>query len=245
MSALLSNNVIYAGAGHDRMSGRYGDDTIYGEDGDDYLIGDNGNDVLFGGNGDDLIRGQNDSDILRGGDGNDTLEGGDANDLLEGGAGSDLIYGGLAEDTYVFGRGDGRETHIEGNGQYDRIVLGAGISLSDLTFELVGLDLYIALNQADTSVPISQFSDNIRIVSWASHYTYQIEKLQFADGSAFALPDYQYLRGTTAGDTIYGAGPKGWFDGGDGNDTIYGYSQAAGRNSSVSVQQHFRGGNGQ
>ena len=159
--------------------------------------------------------------------------------------GNDTITTDASGDQYYhYGRGDGRDLYVEGNGQNDWIVFDDDISLSDLSFEQVGVDLYIGLKQAGSTVSVTQLADHIRIASWSSHYTYQIEGLQFADGGTFALSNYQYHLGTASNDTIYGAGPKGWFDGGDGNDAIYGYSQAAGRNSSVSVQQHFRGGKG-
>lgn len=51
--------------------------------------------------------------IISGGAGNDTIRGGVGNDILEGGAGDDLIYGDWGNDTYLFNKGDGRDTILD------------------------------------------------------------------------------------------------------------------------------------
>ncbi|MCJ8161995.1 hypothetical protein MKI85_10555 [Acinetobacter sp. A7.4] len=66
--------------------------------------------ILYGLNGNDLIYGANKSDQLFGGNGNDELYGDSGNDTLVGGMGFDELYGGSGSDTYIFSRGDGRDS---------------------------------------------------------------------------------------------------------------------------------------
>ena len=58
---------------------------VFGGAGDDRLRGGRWSDAIFGGTGDDRIRGQGGNDILAGGDGKDAIRGGQGDDLLIGG----------------------------------------------------------------------------------------------------------------------------------------------------------------
>lgn len=101
------DDVLYGGAGNQRILGKGGNDTLYGGLGDDQLEGSNGTDTLYGQDGDDLLLGGNDSDELYGGSGADKLEGGFGDDILEGGDGEDEIYGGVGNDVLFGGDGKG------------------------------------------------------------------------------------------------------------------------------------------
>ncbi|MFX8965123.1 hypothetical protein ABTN15_20310, partial [Acinetobacter baumannii] len=48
--------------------------------------------------------------------GNDGINGFNTNDTFRGGAGDDMLSGGAGDDTYVYARGDGHDTIIEGPG---------------------------------------------------------------------------------------------------------------------------------
>lgn len=96
ISSIGGNDLLYGGAGDDRMDGSNA--TLYGGDGHDRisganskLVGDSGNDFLTG---DDFYRG---NEVLVGGSGDDTLSGGEGSDSLDGGGG---------DDTYYFDRSD-------------------------------------------------------------------------------------------------------------------------------------------
>ncbi len=114
LNALLSDDIVYAQGGDDRMHGDGGDDTLYGQAGDDDLDGDNGNDILYGGSGDDNLSGNNDDDTLYGGSGDDTLTGGNGADILIGGSGSDTATGGGGDDIFVLSEGDGTGNSFAG-----------------------------------------------------------------------------------------------------------------------------------
>jgi Ca2+-binding RTX toxin-like protein len=118
-SGLAGDDTLNGTTGGDFLSGGHGNDVLTGFAGKDYLIGGDGNDSLdggdgdddlFGGVGDDVLKGGTGVDYLIGGAGNDTIEGGSGNDVLTGGRGNDLLKGGLGNDTYVFNRGDGKDT---------------------------------------------------------------------------------------------------------------------------------------
>ncbi|MGB0782041.1 MAG: calcium-binding protein [Marinomonas sp.] len=114
-----ANDTLNGTSGGDVLSGGAGNDVLKGLNGNDYLIGGVGNDVLDGGSGDDDMFGGKGSDTLYGGDGedyliggegNDTIDGGTGGDVLTGGLGDDVLKGGLGDDTYLFERGDGKDT---------------------------------------------------------------------------------------------------------------------------------------
>lgn len=71
---------------------------------DHQFLGNKGNDTLLGAGGDDL---------LAGGEGADNLTGGYGDDVLIGGTENDYLRGGDGDDTYVFNRGDGRDTILD------------------------------------------------------------------------------------------------------------------------------------
>jgi len=64
------------------------------------------------------------------------LSGSDAANVLAGGRGDDVLLGNGGDDTYLFNLGDGVDTieDAASAGQGNRILFGAGIQLSDLTF---------------------------------------------------------------------------------------------------------------
>lgn len=74
------DDIIYGGAGNDRIGGKGGDDWLLGEAGDDQIWGDDGDDILRGGLGNDTLTG----DDFSGGEGRDTF-------VLAMGEGTDTI----------------------------------------------------------------------------------------------------------------------------------------------------------
>lgn len=85
-------DVVYGGAGHDKIDGGYGNDLIYGGDGNDTIEGGFGVDDLIGQAGNDALSGAAWSDAIFGGDGADFLNGGFGYDRLNGGNGADRFF---------------------------------------------------------------------------------------------------------------------------------------------------------
>ncbi|TWU51857.1 PKD domain-containing protein [Rubripirellula reticaptiva] len=119
--------------GRDEITGGTGRLTAYGGGGDDVIFGGSGDDRLYG-NGDANGLGASalgtitrtlpdgrvlsfnvtDADLIDGGDGNDQIFGGEEDDQLQGGGGNDRIHGGTGAD-YV-GGGDGDDVLFGGDG---------------------------------------------------------------------------------------------------------------------------------
>ena len=153
---------LYAFSYGSEMSGGKGNDTLWGNAGADTFRGEEGNDTLFGFGG---------NDILDGGDGRDYLYGNEGDDILKGGEGDDHLDGGSGNDTYIFNKGDGRDTISDYGNKADTDTLRLGsLKLSDMEFYKSGGDLVLrTLDQAD-SVNISGFFDG-----------HGVERFEFAD----------------------------------------------------------------
>jgi len=136
-----SPNQIIGTDGDDILTGDSGNDDLMGMRGNDYLDGGIGNDSLFGGKGSDTLLGSGGDDALFAGRGADILKGGNGNDILYGGKGDDLLIGGLGIDSLIGGAGNdkflvsansGTDTIADFEVGKDLLVLGNGLSFSQL-----------------------------------------------------------------------------------------------------------------
>ncbi len=248
-----NNDELVGAAMHDWLQGGAGDDKLSGGGGNDWLFGGSGEDELQGGAGNDTLYGGADDDELQGGAGNDTLFGGAGKDELHGGAGNDELAGGAGSDTYIFNRGDGRDTISEyspgspgaaaDNSDIDTIRFGEGISFGDLVLRQMGRSLIIYVRDPrNPGQPVGDIEDRIQISDGISNQG-KIEFLQFADGSRFDLSNARLhfggdagsrITGTAGIDLMIGGGGRDAFHGGGGNDWLIG---GAGRD-------FLRGGDG-
>lgn len=179
----------------------------------DTLVGGAGNDTLYGGAGNDSIAGLSGDDELIGGSGDDTLDGGAGNDALTGNGGA---------DTYVFGIGSGQDTlYNSDNDEFlspDTVVLGAGLTASNVTARRAGQDLLLSINGTPDSLRISGY------FKLESAYGHAVESIRFADGSRWQLGNIQNLvTVSTAGDDeLWGYSWNDSLTGGAGNDILRG-----------------------
>jgi VCBS repeat-containing protein len=177
------------------------------------LVGTEDNDFLVGWPGENAT--------FQGMGGDDALLGNDGNDTLDGGIGNDSLYGGAGNDTYLFNLGDGQDTVSDSDSavaNLDTIRFGARIAANDITFTRSGMDLVLGINGT---------SDQLTICDWGYGNDYRIERLEFADGTAW---DTAYLQtlipaptlvGTNADDVLsLWAGDVGTLQGLDGNDEL-------------------------
>lgn len=196
--------------------------------------------VSFGGAiGYDFYYGGNGNDTINGGLGNDTIYGYNGDDIIIGGLGDDYLKGGHGDDIFKYDHGHGND--IIGNlAGADKIVFGAGISASDLSFSRVagGHDVLI-------SIAPDSGAGSIRIEEQA--ISSKISLLEFADGSTFDLNTVNWVyNGSENGELVRGV-PVG--NGGTGIDTIYGnggndsiYGNAA--NQYGTAENYLYGGDG-
>ncbi|MEZ2227324.1 MAG: S8 family serine peptidase [Microcoleus sp.] len=119
-----ANNLLMGMRGNDSLDGGAGNDTLFGGKGSDILLGGSGDDALFGGRG---------ADSLNGGDGNDVLLGGKGDDVLFGGLGSDSLTGGAGNDQFLLSTNSGIDTITDFEVGKDLLVLGSGLTFSQLS----------------------------------------------------------------------------------------------------------------
>lgn len=108
------------------IRGTPGDDIIYGGAGAQKIIGGGGNDIIIGGGGGDKIFGGKGNDRIKGGAGGDTIHGGKDNDRIFGGRGNDQLSGDADNDRIAGEIGD---DHISGGKGHDHASGGMGIDV--------------------------------------------------------------------------------------------------------------------
>ncbi len=201
------------------IAGNYGDDTIYGSDGVNILYGEAGNDSLYGGSN---------------------------NDTLIGGKGNDYLRGGYGNDTYIFSKGDGKDTiedYDSTKGNLDTIRFDAGIKPADLIFihpvcppnvsssdpsYVNENDLIIRFkNSPDDQITVKNYFSDYYGIDQANDYA--IERIEFTDSKAVLtakdiITQARIRHGTAKDDYIYGLTDNGndTLIGGKGNDYLRG-----------------------
>jgi hypothetical protein len=94
--------------------------------------------VFKGSTGKDVFSGYDHDDRLKGGAGSDMLDGGKGGDLIQGGAGNDKLTGGDGADTFVFAKGDGKDTITDFDaGKHGKDVIEFGKTLFENYADLV------------------------------------------------------------------------------------------------------------
>jgi len=173
------------------------------------------------------------NNMLSGLGGNDKLYGGRQDDQLDGGTGDDYLEGSWGNDTYLFGRGDGKDTIFDydyswaDSPQYnDTLKFKSGIRSSDISSSRSGDDLVLSITGS---------SDQVSIKNWFISSQYQLEKVEFTDGGSLDLraitDELRQLKGdeqdnqiSSAGgaDILYGLGGNDLLSGNGGNDFLSG-----------------------
>ncbi|MDP2170096.1 MAG: putative Ig domain-containing protein [Rhodocyclaceae bacterium] len=196
-------------------------------------------DVIHGSSAGDAITGQAGNDTLIGNGGNDVIDGGAGNDLLIGSTGLNRIYengqyrvernttpniSANGNDTYLFGRGDGQDTVIDGDytaGNTDTLRFKEGVAPADVKFLRNGSNLVLAIRGSTDQVTLKQYFDE----AWnGANGPYLIERIAFADGTVLSFADVQTIlfAGSEDAETIVGSRAADHLAGQGGNDTLIG-----------------------
>ncbi|MDO8311647.1 MAG: calcium-binding protein, partial [Sideroxyarcus sp.] len=198
-----------------------GDDAIHGSSAWDVINGQAGNDVLVGQGGDDLIDG---------GTGNDTLIGSSGwtsiyeNDEWRSERNFSSQISANGNDTYLFGRGDGKDTVIDGDytvGNSDTLRFKSGVLPADIQIKHEGDDLVLSILGTEDQVTLKDYFQE----HWYdSNRPYSIERIAFDNGTAWSYADIQasLFAGTAEADTIIGTRLGDHQTGQDGDDTLIG-----------------------
>ncbi|WP_316172819.1 MULTISPECIES: calcium-binding protein [unclassified Bradyrhizobium] len=181
------------------------------------------------------------NDVIVGTSGSDTLYGLGGNDTLTGGRGDDTLDGGNGSDTYVYNAGDGNDTIMDGtafDGSNDRLVLGAGLTASNLV---------ISRNGSDVTLSFTDQAGSVRMVAFDSGASVGLEQVVLGDGTVWSKQQLEsayiaqqmaagattitgfdqnndVIGGTSGNDTLYGLGGNDTLSGGRGDDTLDGGS---------------------
>ena len=231
------DDVLYGGAGNDRLNGLLGDDLLYGEDGNDIMAGGDGDDILFGGAGDDIMTGDfgratygdgtvvvQGDDYLDGGDGNDEIYGDGGDDTLLGGTGADILYGDGADPSMqgddILDGGDGNDQLYAGGGA-DALFGGAGDDFLSGDFD----NLPVAM-QGDDLLDGGDGNDTL-LGAGGDDTLYGgngADTLQGGSGADILSGDAgtDTLDGGTGDDTLLGGAGDDNLQGGSGNDILQG-----------------------
>jgi VCBS repeat-containing protein len=200
-------------------------------------------DVIHGSSAGDAIAGQAGNDTLIGNGGNDVIDGGEGNDVLIGSTGWKWIYengqyrvernttpqvSANGNDTYLFGRGDGQDTVIDGDytaGNSDTLRFKEGVTPADVKLIRSGNDLVLAIRSngggSSDLVTLKQYFDE----AWnGANGPYLIERIAFADGTVLSFADVQatLFAGSDDAETIIGSRAADVLTGQGGDDVLLG-----------------------
>jgi Ca2+-binding RTX toxin-like protein len=222
------------------LNGDGNDNTIYGYAGDDTIDGAAGHDILMGDEGNDILGGVvNSADYT----GNTTIDGINRGNDYYGGIGNDTLRGTAHSDHYYFNVGDGQELIQEYSAStltasnQDQIILGAGISESDVLLTSIDNDLIVDFVNS---------SDQITVENWYSSDSYRVESLVFADGTVLDKDTMHhqggFIRGSELADSLVGTTKLDSFFGYAGDDILGGNTSSTDY-SSFNLIDGFNRGN--
>ncbi|MCV6547274.1 MAG: hypothetical protein OIF56_08350, partial [Cohaesibacter sp.] len=155
--------------------------------------------------------------------GNDTIIGSYAGEVITAGKGDDVINGKTGADSYVYNLGDGKDVITDldySSGVKDKIIL-KGITPAQVALSLSGKDLVLTMPDGGT----------ITIKDQIKNAYNGIEQVVFDDGTTWTAADLKEKAtgpvginrsGTDQADTLQGTSDNDGFDGGKGDDKLYG-----------------------
>jgi Ca2+-binding RTX toxin-like protein len=160
-------------------------------------------------------------------DGNDVINGFNTNDVIRGGKGDDTLSGGAGDDTYVYTRGDGNDTIIEGtSGNFSTIdtLTLQGIDPAAVSLVRNGNDLTLMIAE---SAPGAGNGGSILLKAELDDFFSQgVENIAFDDGTLWTQADLRVMilaqESTTGNDVINAFNTNDIITGGQGDDTLSG-----------------------
>ncbi|MCV9964825.1 cadherin domain-containing protein [Pararhizobium sp. BT-229] len=195
----------------------------------------------IGTDGADTVTGTDGADIVLGFGGSDGINAGDGNDRIIGGSGNDILSGNDGADTYVFSRGEGKDTirNLDNDAvgtNKDTLEFGKGISASDIDVARDGFDVVLKIKGTSDEVRIADFlvkggtdANAIEGIKFADGTVWNIQKIVGLVGGPSIFADYlvgigsaDTINALAGNDEVHGLGGNDNIDGGDGDDVVYG-----------------------
>ena len=246
------NNILYASAGNNVLTGGDGLDTASyaqalsgvtvslavasaqatGGSGSDKLVT---IENLAGSSFDDTLAGNDGNNRLDGVDGNDVLHGGGGNDTLLGSGGNDTMSGGLGDDVYVL---QGADTVLENADEgIDEVQTGGSYGVAanvenvritgtaNVNISGNGLDNTMFANIGNNVLNGAGGVDTVSYVQAGAAVTVNLATAvaQATGGSGTdTLASIENLTGSAYDDVLLGNGGSNVLDGGSGNDSLTG-----------------------
>ncbi len=148
------------------------------------------------------------------------------NDSITAGKGDDAIINYSGNTTYYYNLGDGNDIIMDYNGN-DKIVLGADIKESDVSYYK---------NNTDLVISIKNMTESITILNWFSNDNNKIESIEYLSSGKILSPDAinnsisttiatgydDVIIGNSSDNIIDGLAGNDYIEGLEGNDTIIG-----------------------
>jgi Ca2+-binding RTX toxin-like protein len=186
-------------------------------------------------------------DAAAGTNGNDTIYGFSYADTLAGGRGDDVLDGGREDDTYVYNRGDGNDTIIEGTdaqtSAFDTLTLH-GIAPASTSLVRNGNDLTLVF--AESAPGAGDGGSVLLKEELDDFFSRGVEQVVFDGGTVWTRNDLRLnllaQASTSGNDTITGFNTNDVIRGGAGNDTMSGgpgddtYNYARGDGNDVIIE---------
>jgi Ca2+-binding RTX toxin-like protein len=154
------------------------------------------------------------------------------------------MIGAYYANTYAFGRGDGQDTILDfdftGEQPADVLQMKAGVSPDDVIASRAGDDLVLGISGAGDRLTIQLHFASVFVRYQFSSMgqnlnPYQVEQIQFADGTVWdsfvittqigefvGSEERDILRGNARANTIRGLDENDWLEGLEGNDVLNG-----------------------
>ncbi|MBB4640571.1 calcium-binding protein [Rhizorhapis suberifaciens] len=155
--------------------------------------------------------------VTTGGDGDDSLWGDLYADRMDGGTGNDYLSGGGYGDTYIFNLSYGHDTLADNNTSIlgsgfvtvdtspDILRFGAGIEMSDISFERSGKDLTLVVGTSGDKVTLKGQDSYIHTGVFGAISYNRIEEIHFDDQTIWTWEDLNravIAAATTSGDDL-------------------------------------------
>lgn len=168
------------------LRGNDGDNVLRGNGFSNEIRGGGGNDTIYGGDRELNTFGGQHFDYLHGEDGDDVIHAGRGGAAMYGGAGNDILRGSALNDQFHYSMGEGTDVIEFNSSGTDRLIFGANVATTDVSFSRTGNDLVVQVGgDANDKVIVKSYWGMFwtDTGSQEERLTGAIDEFLFADGT--------------------------------------------------------------